>query len=120
MLAVQSNLKTSRRLPFLTAFSPSSLKVSLAPLFEPRPFSPLLPSLLSPFPCFPHSASPPPLPCAGVACAGVPCSYHPLPVVFSKAQGAQVWDPEGRHYLDCLSAYSAVNQVRATAEEGRS
>ena len=37
-------------------------------------------------------------------------NYHPLPVVFSKAQGVNVWDPEGRHYLDFLSAYSAVNQ----------
>lgn len=37
-------------------------------------------------------------------------NYHPLPVVFAKAQGINVWDPEGRHYLDFLSAYSAVNQ----------
>lgn len=37
-------------------------------------------------------------------------NYHPLPVVFSKAQGAHVWDPEGKEYLDFLSAYSAVNQ----------
>ncbi|KAJ3117024.1 ornithine aminotransferase [Nowakowskiella sp. JEL0407] len=37
-------------------------------------------------------------------------NYHPLPVVFSKAEGAQVWDPEGNRYLDFLSAYSAVNQ----------
>lgn len=37
-------------------------------------------------------------------------NYHPLPVVFSRAQGTSVWDPEGRHYLDFLSAYSAVNQ----------
>lgn len=37
-------------------------------------------------------------------------NYHPLPVVFSKAQGVHVWDPEGRKYLDFLSAYSAVNQ----------
>lgn len=37
-------------------------------------------------------------------------NYHPLPVVFSKAQGVHVWDPEGKHYLDFLSAYSAVNQ----------
>ena len=36
--------------------------------------------------------------------------YHPLPVVFSKARGAEVWDPEGKRYLDFLSAYSAVNQ----------
>ncbi|EMG47475.1 CAR2 Ornithine aminotransferase [Candida maltosa Xu316] len=37
-------------------------------------------------------------------------NYHPLPVVFSKAEGAHVWDPEGNEYLDFLSAYSAVNQ----------
>ncbi len=37
-------------------------------------------------------------------------NYHPIPVVVSKAKGVWVWDPEGRKYLDCLSAYSAVNQ----------
>ena len=37
-------------------------------------------------------------------------NYHPLPVVFARAQGVNVWDPEGRQYLDFLSAYSAVNQ----------
>ncbi|OXB40233.1 hypothetical protein B1J92_M00880g [Nakaseomyces glabratus] len=37
-------------------------------------------------------------------------NYHPLPVVFHKASGAHVWDPEGKEYLDFLSAYSAVNQ----------
>ncbi|KAI9366150.1 pyridoxal phosphate-dependent transferase [Zopfochytrium polystomum] len=37
-------------------------------------------------------------------------NYHPLPVVFKKAQGIYVWDPEGRCYMDFLSAYSAVNQ----------
>ena len=37
-------------------------------------------------------------------------NYHPLPVVFARAKGVNVWDPEGRHYLDFLSAYSAVNQ----------
>ncbi|KFA75179.1 hypothetical protein S40288_02827 [Stachybotrys chartarum IBT 40288] len=37
-------------------------------------------------------------------------NYHPLPVVFAKASGVHVWDPEGREYLDFLSAYSAVNQ----------
>ncbi|CAI7416459.1 CFC_collapsed_G0038930.mRNA.1.CDS.1 [Saccharomyces cerevisiae] len=37
-------------------------------------------------------------------------NYHPLPVVFHKAKGAHVWDPEGKLYLDFLSAYSAVNQ----------
>ncbi len=37
-------------------------------------------------------------------------NYHPLEVVICKAEGVWVWDPEGRKYLDCLSAYSAVNQ----------
>lgn len=37
-------------------------------------------------------------------------NYHPLPVVFARASGTTVWDPEGRQYLDFLSAYSAVNQ----------
>jgi len=37
-------------------------------------------------------------------------NYHPLPIVFAKALGCSVWDPEGKHYLDFLSAYSAVNQ----------
>lgn len=37
-------------------------------------------------------------------------NYHPLPIVFAKASGCSVWDPEGKHYIDFLSAYSAVNQ----------
>lgn len=37
-------------------------------------------------------------------------NYHPMPVVFARAKGAHVWDPEGKQYLDFLSAYSAVNQ----------
>jgi ornithine--oxo-acid transaminase len=37
-------------------------------------------------------------------------NYHPLDVVIEKAQGAWVWDCEGKKYLDFLSAYSAVNQ----------
>ena len=37
-------------------------------------------------------------------------NYHPLPIVFARATGSSVWDPEGNHYIDCLSAYSAVNQ----------
>ena len=36
-------------------------------------------------------------------------NYHPLPVVVSTADGAWVTDVEGRRYLDCLAAYSAVN-----------
>jgi ornithine--oxo-acid transaminase len=37
-------------------------------------------------------------------------NYHPLPIVFARAVGCEAWDPEGNHYLDFLSAYSAVNQ----------
>jgi ornithine--oxo-acid transaminase len=36
-------------------------------------------------------------------------NYHPLPVVVATAEGAWVTDVEGRRYLDCLAAYSAVN-----------
>lgn len=37
-------------------------------------------------------------------------NYHPLPVVVARAAGCWVQDPEGRRYLDFLSAYSALNQ----------
>ncbi|HPK43159.1 MAG TPA: ornithine--oxo-acid transaminase [Synergistales bacterium] len=37
-------------------------------------------------------------------------NYHPLEVVITKAEGVWVEDPEGRRYMDMLSAYSAVNQ----------
>ena len=37
-------------------------------------------------------------------------NYEPLPVVLSKGKGAEVWDVDGKHYYDFLSAYSAVNQ----------
>jgi len=37
-------------------------------------------------------------------------NYHPLDVVIEKAKGVWVWDIEGNKYLDCLAAYSAVNQ----------
>lgn len=37
-------------------------------------------------------------------------NYHPVPVVIEKASGAEMWDCEGKRYLDFLSAYSAVNQ----------
>jgi ornithine--oxo-acid transaminase len=36
-------------------------------------------------------------------------TYHPLPVVVATAKGAWVTDVDGRRYLDCLAAYSAVN-----------
>ena len=41
--------------------------------------------------------------------AHVAHSYHPLPVVVAEADGAWVTDVDGRRYLDCLAAYSAVN-----------
>lgn len=37
-------------------------------------------------------------------------NYHPLDVVIDRAEGVWVYDVDGRKYLDCLSAYSAVNQ----------
>jgi ornithine--oxo-acid transaminase len=37
-------------------------------------------------------------------------NYHPLDVVISRGEGTWVYDVEGNRYLDCLSAYSAVNQ----------
>jgi ornithine--oxo-acid transaminase len=53
-------------------------------------------------------------------------NYHPLDVVIGKALGIWMYDVEGRKYLDCLSAYSAVNQghrhpriVRALVDQAR-
>ncbi len=37
-------------------------------------------------------------------------NYHPLDVVIERAEGVWVYDVSGNKYLDCLSAYSAVNQ----------
>lgn len=37
-------------------------------------------------------------------------NYHPLDVVLEHGQGVWVTDVEGNRFLDCLSAYSAVNQ----------
>jgi ornithine--oxo-acid transaminase len=37
-------------------------------------------------------------------------NYHPLDVVIDRAEGVWVYDVNGKKYLDCLSAYSAVNQ----------
>jgi ornithine aminotransferase len=48
-------------------------------------------------------------------------NYAPLPVVAASAEGAWITDVEGRRYLDCLAAYSAVNfghrnpEIAATA-----
>jgi ornithine--oxo-acid transaminase len=50
--------------------------------------------------------------------------YLPLDVVINRAEGVWVWDVDGNKYLDCLAAYSAVNQghchpaiVRALADQ---
>lgn len=37
-------------------------------------------------------------------------NYHPLDVVIDKAEGVWVYDVDDNKYLDCLSAYSALNQ----------
>lgn len=36
-------------------------------------------------------------------------NYAPLDLVVERAEGAWLWDVEGKQYLDCVSAYSAVN-----------
>ena len=37
-------------------------------------------------------------------------NYHPLDVVITRGEGVWVYDVDGKRYLDCLSAYSALNQ----------
>ncbi|HKX98169.1 MAG TPA: aminotransferase class III-fold pyridoxal phosphate-dependent enzyme, partial [Steroidobacteraceae bacterium] len=37
-------------------------------------------------------------------------NYKPLDVVLVRGQGIWVWDDNGKRYMDCLSAYSALNQ----------
>ncbi|HXZ00824.1 MAG TPA: ornithine--oxo-acid transaminase [Stellaceae bacterium] len=37
-------------------------------------------------------------------------NYKPFDVILTRGRGVWVWDVDGRRYLDCLSAYSAVNQ----------
>ncbi len=50
-------------------------------------------------------------------------NYKPLDVVLTRGQGIWVWDVDGNKYMDCLSAYSAVNQghchprIMATLQE---
>jgi len=53
-------------------------------------------------------------------------NYHPLDVVIERAEGVWVYAVDGRRYLDCLAAYSAVNQghchpriVKACVEQAR-
>jgi len=37
-------------------------------------------------------------------------NYKPLDVVLNRGKGVWVWDVDGNKYLDCLAAYSAINQ----------
>jgi len=37
-------------------------------------------------------------------------NYHPLDVIIERGEGVWVYDINGNKYLDCLSAYSALNQ----------
>jgi ornithine--oxo-acid transaminase len=37
-------------------------------------------------------------------------NYAPLPVVIERAEGVWAWDADGHKYLDCISAYSSLNQ----------
>ncbi|MGZ3561063.1 MAG: ornithine--oxo-acid transaminase [Vulcanimicrobiaceae bacterium] len=37
-------------------------------------------------------------------------NYHPLDLVIERAEGVWLYDVDGKRYLDCISAYSAVNQ----------
>jgi ornithine--oxo-acid transaminase len=37
-------------------------------------------------------------------------NYHPLDVIIERGEGVWVYDVDGNRYLDCLSAYSAINQ----------
>jgi ornithine--oxo-acid transaminase len=37
-------------------------------------------------------------------------NYAPLDIVIERAEGIWIWDVDGKKYLDCISAYSAVNQ----------
>ena len=46
---------------------------------------------------------------AQTATVGAP-NYSPLPIVAARAEGVWLWDVDGRKYLDCISAYSSLNQ----------
>lgn len=46
-------------------------------------------------------------------------NYKPLDVVLSRGEGVWVWDIDGNKYMDCLSAYSAVNQGHCHPEIGK-
>jgi len=46
-------------------------------------------------------------------------NYKPLDVVLTEGKGVWVWDVEGKKYLDCLSAYSALNQGHCHPQSSR-
>ncbi len=53
-------------------------------------------------------------------------NYHPLDIVLTRGEGVWVFDVDGKRYMDCLAAYSAVNQghnhpriVRALHEQSQ-
>ncbi len=53
-------------------------------------------------------------------------NYHPLDVILKRGKGVWVYDVRGKKYLDCLSAYSALNQghchpkiLRAATEQSK-
>ena len=53
-------------------------------------------------------------------------NYHPLDVIIHRAEGVWLYDVDGKRYLDCLAAYSAVNQghchpkiLQALIEQGQ-
>ena len=53
-------------------------------------------------------------------------NYHPLPIVISQAKGVWVKSPEGKKYMDMLSAYSALNHghrhprvIKSLAEQAK-
>jgi ornithine--oxo-acid transaminase len=46
-------------------------------------------------------------------------NYKPLDVVLARGEGVWVWDVDGQRYMDCLSAYSAVNQGHCHPRIGR-
>jgi ornithine--oxo-acid transaminase len=72
-------------------------------------------------PTYPPYAAPAPTSAAGDVAADLIAreerwgahNYHPLDLVVARAEGAWVTSVDGRRYLDCLSAYSAVNQGHA-------
>ena len=46
-------------------------------------------------------------------------NYHPLDIVVERASGVWVYDTDGKRYMDCLSAYSALNQGHVPSAHSR-